>query len=407
MKRINIKAKTVYLVFGVALGMAVTIIFYLNLSLSVTRYTLSGFLIFSVAGVIAFVGLAWYSNKLKNNLNKLPVTSIQHLLDSYLSKHAKEIEIDDNDYQSIKRITTESVKYIISMIATLRAFGFVFASITIAVSAAILIATLMQVERLDQQNQLAEASRRAALINELTAILTEIDEELDNSENPNEKMSFIENPEPGKSPTFISEGTELSKRLVWRIVALSRSLQPYRFLQDNNLTSKPYSPERAQLLVSLVASGINLKDVFRMGSFDYSYLKDAELGNIFLRDTKLRNSNFEGANLITSDLSDSYLGNSNFRNSILFNVPMNNADIRGVDFTGARMTESFHLSGAHMSGVILDGAFVSSPSWIKEITELKEPPLNFDSDTWVVSKQPADYFVKGQELGLAYRVSRR
>lgn len=122
---------------------------------------------------------------------------------------------------------------------------------TIAISSAILIATLMQVERLDQQNQLAEASRRAALINELTAILTEIDEELDSSDKADEKMGDIENPSPGKSATYISEGVDLSKRLVWRIVALSRSLQPYRFLEGENLSGRPCLTDLAFIKQSL------------------------------------------------------------------------------------------------------------------------------------------------------------
>ena len=399
--------KNVYLICGIALGIVVSVIFFLSLSLSVARYSLSIFLVFSIAAVLAFIGLFFYSQKINEQISGPPNPKLRALLDSALAPHARKLGFDDQEFDSAKDSIGAIGRYLVAIVGTFRAFGFIFAAMTIAVSSAILIATLMQVDRLDQQNQLAEASRRAALINELTAILTEIDEELDDSERADEKMGDIENPAPGKSPTYISEGTELSKRLVWRIVALSRSLQPYKFLENDRLSEKAYSPERAQLLMSLVASGISLKDIFRMGSFEYSYLVDAELANIFLKDTKLSFSNFESANLITSDLSEAYITDSNFNKAILFNVPMVNADLRRSNFSGARMPEAFHLSGAKLSGVILDGAFVSSPTWLEDLEALEEPPTGLVSSDWVVSKTVKDWFVKGEKAGASYLVSRR
>ncbi len=389
---------------GIALGIVISIIFFLSMSLSVARYSLSLFLIFSVASVLAFVGLYFYSQHIQEKISDSTSPESRALLDSIFASHAKVLGLGEQEFDSVKSSISVTAKYVLSVLGTFRAFGFVFAAMTVAVSSAILIATLMQVERLDQQNQLVEASRRAALINELTAILTEIDEELDNSDKADERMGDVENPVPGKSGTYISEGVELSKRLVWRIVALSRSLQPYRFLEESSLSKNPYSPERAQLLMSLVASGISLNDIFRMGSFEYSYLVDAELANVFLKDTKLSFSNFEGANLVTSDLSDAYLTDCNFKSAILFNVPMVNTDLRRSNFSDARMPEAFQLEGAKLDNIELNGAFVSSPSWLDDLEALDNPPTGLDRDRWLVSDELKDWYIDGEKAGAGYLV---
>lgn len=395
------------IVAGAALGFAAASVFFLYLSLGAGRYTLSALLIVAVAGFISLVGLWWLSAKLRSRISDSPALKIQPILDWLMLPREERTQITAEHAENIKRSITDFASYVASVIALLRAFGFIFAAITAAVSAAILIATLMQVERLDQQNELSEASRRAALVNELTAILTEIDEELDSSTYSEQKMGDIEEPKVGEGPTFVSGGVELSKRLVWRIVALSRSLRPYRFLEDGQLNAESYSPERGQLLMSLVASGVELKDIFRMGSFESAYLRGAELSNVYLRDTKLSHSNFDNANLIQSNLSDAILNGATFSNAILFNVNVENADMSNVKFGGARLTEPHLMSGAKLEGADLEGALVSAADWFEKLKQLEKPPSGLEYDKWKVVDSPVNWFFGGQSAGTAYEIRRK
>ena len=392
---------------GVAFGVAATSIFFLNLSLGVTRYTLSALIILSLAGLVGLIGLSWFSVRVKQRIDAIPIESHRLILDFVLLRRKRPSELTDGEHAKLEEAITGVAGYVFSVFAIVRSFGFVFAAITVSVSAAILIATLMQVERLDQQNQLAEASRRAALINELTAILTEIDEELDGSNRSTQKMGDIDNPELGKSATFVADGFELSQRLVWRIVALSRSLRPYKFLEGDTLVSTQFSPERAQLLVSLIASGIDLKDIFRMGSFEHSYLRGAELPNVFLRDTKLAYSNFEEANLITSDLSEALAVGANFRGAILFLVKFEGADLRNADFSGSRMTDAQMLNNTKMAGANLDGAVVSNSDWLERLQKLPIPPQGLEYEQWEVSASTEEWSFGGDVAGTGYVVRRK
>lgn len=61
--------KTIYLLSGIALGIVISIIFFLGLSLSVARYSLSFFLFFSIASVLAFIGLYLYSQKVQEKIS--------------------------------------------------------------------------------------------------------------------------------------------------------------------------------------------------------------------------------------------------------------------------------------------------------------------------------------------------
>jgi hypothetical protein len=395
------------LLLGVTLGVAGTAIAFLHLSLDLSKYALSAFLILAIGSLIAVIGLALFSSYMRHRLDDGPKLLVQ-LLESI---HAAVVEKDSNRetaLANLKGIGVSVVTTVLTTLATIRAFGLLFAALTVAVSAAILVATLMQVERLDQQNQLVEASRRAALINELTALLTEIDEEMDQLELKGVKDSSKKSPpRAGEGPTFVRDGISLSKRLVWRIVALSRSLKPYRFLEGITLSNTEYSPERAQLLISLVASGIDMKDIFRMGSFEYSYMKGVELSNIFLGDAKLNNSSFEGANLITSNLSGSIARDTDFSGAILFMVDMTNADIQNSKFFGTRMPEPHQLAGAKMNDANLDGALVSSVDWIQNLISQKTPPTGFEASQWEISSETVEWRFNKQKAGIAYVLRRK
>lgn len=135
--------------------------------------------------------------------------------------------------------------------------------------------------RLDQQTQLQEADRRSSLVfllsNTLEAINTELKEDY------------------GKDSI-----RNLSPQLIGQIIALSRSFRPYRFLENDTLIAQPLSPERGQLLVSLVESqldAVTYENVFSKAIFDRSDLRGANLSG-----ADLSLANLIGADLILANL---------------------------------------------------------------------------------------------------------
>lgn len=389
---------------GLALGVAVTTIFFLNISLELSRYVLSGFVILAIASLISLFCIIWYSSHQRRKLGNIS-KQVGNVVGEIATLSEKGIAgLDESDQAKLASKAEVVVQYAVSIFATLRAFGFVFGAATVAVSAAILVATLMQVDRLDSQNQLAEASRRSALINELTAILDEIDEEIDASGTSEEELGVVNEGQAGQGPGFVTNGFTLSGRLVWRIIALSRSLRPYRFLEDKNLSERAFSPERGQLLVSLVASGVDLTEIFRGGDFEAAYLKGAELSNVNLRDTKLSNSNLRYANLITSDLSECSCRDVDFRDTVMASVQLKDADLTGSIFQNARIPHSNFFSGAKLDSVNLDGAIVGEKTWISDIVSLAEAPTGFAADEWIVEPESVEWFFNGVLAGKGYRV---
>lgn len=151
-----------------------------------------------------------------------------------------------------------------------------------------------------EQNVLQESARRSALVFELSSILDEIDEELDDAGIEKGAIQTRgKNDEAGSKPI---EGRprrrdidnpplyRLSARLTGRIVALSRSLRPYRFLDDNGvLQEKSLSPERAQLLLSLMDSGIDMEEINHSAvTFNQADLRGADLSEFDFTHIKMK-----------------------------------------------------------------------------------------------------------------------
>lgn len=180
----------------------------------------------------------------------------------------------------------------------------------------------------EKQTFLAEAERRAALIYELTSILDEIDEELDERKPEGNGLSDV----------------VFSDRLSGRVVALSRSLRPYRYLdpESGELTdkSRPLSPERAQLLLSLIGANAALTDL-RVKGADFSR---ADLRGAYLLGAKLPNqrfafADFSGANLSAADLSSSDLRSARLVGANLSGATINEANLEDADLTGADLRD--------------------------------------------------------------------
>jgi len=273
-----------------------------------------------------------------------------------------------------------------------------------AISLAIFLATLMQVERLDVQNQrireqnrlvaiqneLQEASRRAVLLPELTAVTADV-----------------------RAST--RSGQPLTEDTLSRVVNLAAALRPYRVMefqstvgrdvavdldyteasgsQSASLSDRPLSPERGQLLLSLLAAPptllgdlwelrpdfrqVDLAET-RLAGMDLSHLR-LELGSFdrvsatlaLFRSASLSGASFEEATLLGADFtkSDVQVASSprnwtDLRGSSFRGARLNRANFSGADLTGAVMAEAVlfdtMFEDATMKGVDLEGAVVWS-----------------------------------------------
>lgn len=194
-----------------------------------------------------------------------------------------------------------------------------------------------QNKRVEQQTYLAEASRRSNQMFIMGEVLSDLNSELENKKNT---TRIISNP------------------LVGRILSLSEAMKPYKYLVNDSLIEKPLSPERGQLLISLIESGIDsaffenriirkinssYADIqyasLERKSLSYLNLNQASLKNIILRfsdlsNAKLKNANLQSANLVSSDLSGSDLSNANLKEAALIGVNLKGAILNHTKFSG-------------------------------------------------------------------------
>lgn len=252
--------------------------------------------------------------------------------------------------------------------------------------------------RLDQQTYLQEADRRSSLIFLMGNLLDAMDKEL-------------------KSDVGQPGVRDLSPQIIGRVLALSKSLRPYRYLDSDSLAPRELSPERGQLLVSIVNSQIDnssLRRIFQFADFSFADLKGAVLSGEYLSGINLSRADLAGAtldetNLSKADLSGADLSNavlaranlreSRFRQSILTRAYLESADLSQANFYGANLrganlaTAKLHqthftnadLSGANLSGAtfprarfeqaVLDSASVSEFDWLARLPTLGQDSL--------------------------------
>ncbi|MCE7921906.1 MAG: pentapeptide repeat-containing protein [Haliscomenobacteraceae bacterium CHB4] len=188
--------------------------------------------------------------------------------------------------------------------------------------------------RLDQQTYLQEAERRSSLISLMGSILDAINLEL-------------------KEDVGAKGVRDISPQLIGRVIALSNSLRPYRYLGSDSLVGRELSPERGYLLLSIVSSEIDpvsLRRIYRSADFSYADLKKAVLSGEFLAGVNLDGADLEGALLDETDLSNAHLNNTELNGAVLARANMRSARLRD-----AKMVKA-HLASADLSGTVLLGA---------------------------------------------------
>ena len=252
--------------------------------------------------------------------------------------------------------------------------------------------------RLDQQTYLQEAERRSSLIFLMSNILDNMDVEL-------------------KEDLGVKGVRDLSPQLIGRIIALSNSLRPYRYLNGDSLVGREISPERGSLLLAIVSSEIDkssLRRIYRAADFSFADLKKAVLSGEYLAGINLAAADLKGArldgtdlsnaNLSEAELSDAVLAGANLQDARLRNSKMNKtslgfadlsrANLSGADLQRANLSSSVlqnaHLTNANLAGanlsraifskaeldyVNLDSAIVAEFDWLDSLSRLETDTL--------------------------------
>lgn len=363
---------------------------------------------------------------------------------------AKLIEQDHRLVPVLTNFFSERKKYKIGdprHIASYKALFWHFVSPRTAVTAGVGFAAILglvltfqanrllvqQNKKLDTQNRLAESSRRASLIFELTSI--------------NEAISQIK---PDQSTGKIT----LPHFIIGRLISISASFKPYYYLtnydyQDSTtsiidyvttgikqegpiLNASPLSPERAQLFITLFRGNFsNLLGLIPRMNLSYSDFRNENLIEANLVGANLERSDFEGANVSAAQFFRANLENAKFVGSscistqfgnksvtnfneerrrklgpdntnhiyptILSKVDFSNANLIGASFNEAYISGAIFknavLIGCDFKGVFpannidIEGAIVGDSLWVHSHRMYLSKK---DADKWKVVKERVD-----------------
>ncbi|MEM9344034.1 MAG: pentapeptide repeat-containing protein [Pseudomonadota bacterium] len=255
--------------------------------------------------------------------------------------------------------------------------------------------------------QLAEAARNAQLVVEITDIAAELGRALDDQGNGDGTVI-------GAIPVL--NPLELDRGLVMRVSSASRATKPYRFLEVGTvagddvaanwvamqrrkddlpqtlaaiaetfdldpisdkvrLVDRPASPERGQLLLSLLQAGVRETEVltFFGTDFSFAFAPEIDLFATSFQLARLSYADFSHAEVREGDFGGAFLSNVRFRHADLFGTSFSsilgesvkppfstdtdvyNTSIIGADFSGAMLTGVSFL-GVNGNAMNFDGA---------------------------------------------------
>lgn len=251
------------------------------------------------------------------------------------------------------------------------------------------------------QNKLIEAERRSSLVFIMDNLLSDLSEELKYK---------------GSSERNVSPVLEA------RISSLSRAMKPYEFEEDGEMIEKKISPEKGQLLFSLIRSNLadqSYREILNASDFSYTYFKDIYLGrgvnlkHINLSHSNLSEVNLPAANLERAELMEANmekinlsdatllranLTNTNLKHAELLSANLTHAKLYGADLTEADLTEAIlwgtKLEDANLTDVVLDNVIVHRKDWITYISDsLEVKGAKTIQDTYRVKKQGKEQFI--------------
>ena len=198
----------------------------------------------------------------------------------------------------------------------------------------------IQNKRLDQQTYLQEADRRSSMTSVLDTMIKEVTNE-----------------------GYRNSG-KISKVNSTRLIALSKILKPYKYLENDKLIEKSLSPERGYLLISLLESNLDLGTIINNNTrasllsllnFDYAEITNANMVKLDINTIHLNHSNLDGGNFtkstfIKSSFVDASLQNANFYKSDLLSCNFTDANLTGTSFTDSALNK-INFTNANLSNV--------------------------------------------------------
>lgn len=186
---------------------------------------------------------------------------------------------------------------------------------------------------IQKQTFLIESGRRSSQVFIMGDVLSDINKELNNEKNTKRI---------------------LSNALVGRIISLSRAMKPYKFLEGDSLIKKPLSPERGQLLISLLESKID-SAFFRNRILTRCEFTNSDLSNSDLSGEYFSGVNFKGSNFSNSNFRKATFEGVNFNESNLVNVDFNKSSLQFSSFRHANL-EGSDFNPLRFDGTDFEGA---------------------------------------------------
>lgn len=290
-----------------------------------------------------------------------------------------------------------------------------------------------------EQNTFSQASSRAALLQIVGGMFTEI-ESGSGTTQPVGKTDSANGRDIGLNHVKITESADTqpyrrsSPFLLSRIGSACRWFPGYRYLgNDGRQIESPRSPERGFVLQSLVSASIEITGLIdQRADFSYAELENAVMDHfrfeptqvaassapgsrgLILAYAQMEGTSFRGSRLGEASFKGAYLDNAFFTGARLCKASFEHAAARGTRFVDADLRESwftgadltaadFSTSGVmgdtllpvpeafrmtDLSEVDLAGAFVAQENWL-DVAERESRPANdgtptFKKDEWKI-----------------------
>lgn len=150
----------------------------------------------------------------------------------------------------------------------------------------------------------------------------------------------------------------LTEVAIARAAALSHLLKPYTNVENGKLTEYTSSPERGQLLISLLKMNIDtasLYSIYKSASFAFADLRAVNLHGAYLRSADLEAAHMQDINLSGANLNEANLYMANLWGADLKKTTFNGANLKRADMSRADM-QDVQITLADMDGINLTSA---------------------------------------------------
>ena len=310
-----------------------------------------------------------------------------------------------NEYKEYKTVSVDTVSDVSSsVIWRITRIG-LFAFMVGVIPAAVLVfqtkLLMTQNKLITSQNSLVEADRRSSLVFVMGDVLADFNEEL--------------------KYKGANSSRNISKTLEARIISLCMSMKPYRYIDEGKLIDEPISPERGQLLFTLLKSDLgseSSQDILNSADFNYTNLRKVNLGRgvnlkyarldysdlsyaqmpaANLERAELKEAQMPQINLSDAILKRARLHNANLQKAELLSADLTNANLFGANLSGADLSEAIlwgaKFENANLTDVVLDNAIVDRQDWITYIADLDLEGADDIEDRYRLKKQGKKQFV--------------